>query len=631
MNITDIAKLAKVSVSTVSKVMNGKDQTISDETRKRVLDIAKKHNYSPYSSIISAAKKTFNLAFAAANNMDNMLIFKGILQASKERGYSVTFIDADEASDGADILSAASGNADAVIMDKSRDQALKSNLNSKGINFPVLKFSYSDSARMNAGIDKISYFITRSLHSLGHRDIVPLCSKSCAYSEPFYSGYSKYMFENLLPQPGSCEASLTDELLSKIASHNISAIICSDYKLCLDTYIKLKALNYSIPEDISLICAVNGNDIEFILPEIAAVVIPFEAFGCCMCNCLIDKLEKRISLKNAYFELKTPNIVNPQAVGIPFAKKPKKALVIGSINVDNYLFFDELPTSGTTVRTDTYSFYPGGKATNTAVGLSRLGETSEVIGAVGFNSDADIIFNALLENNVIYENLARYEGVQTGKAYIFVDKKGESVISMLSGANSMMDTDYIKKNESSFESSAYCIISTEIPIDVVRESLLLAKKHGATTILKPSSLTAFDENLLSLVDIFVPNRTEFNEFCKEVTSTEEKLDKIISLGVKTVILTLGSNGCILKTNEKYRHFAAADFTPIDNTGACDAFISALTAYLIKDYDIESAIRIATYAAGFSITREGVIPSLIDKNTLEAYIKMKENGLIKVRS
>ena len=41
MNIKDIARLAGVSVSTVSKVMNRKDGTISQETREKVLKIAR--------------------------------------------------------------------------------------------------------------------------------------------------------------------------------------------------------------------------------------------------------------------------------------------------------------------------------------------------------------------------------------------------------------------------------------------------------------------------------------------------------------------------------------------------------------------------------------------------------------
>ena len=45
MNIHDIAKLAGVSVSTVSKVMNGKDKDISEKTKQRVLKVIEEEQY----------------------------------------------------------------------------------------------------------------------------------------------------------------------------------------------------------------------------------------------------------------------------------------------------------------------------------------------------------------------------------------------------------------------------------------------------------------------------------------------------------------------------------------------------------------------------------------------------------
>ena len=53
MNIQEIAKLAGVSVSTVSKVMNGKDKDISEKTRKKVLQIIKDNSYMPYAKYLS--------------------------------------------------------------------------------------------------------------------------------------------------------------------------------------------------------------------------------------------------------------------------------------------------------------------------------------------------------------------------------------------------------------------------------------------------------------------------------------------------------------------------------------------------------------------------------------------------
>lgn len=46
MTIKEIAQLAGVSISTVSKIVNGKDANINTETRNRVLKIVKEYNYT---------------------------------------------------------------------------------------------------------------------------------------------------------------------------------------------------------------------------------------------------------------------------------------------------------------------------------------------------------------------------------------------------------------------------------------------------------------------------------------------------------------------------------------------------------------------------------------------------------
>ena len=46
MNIRDIAKLAGVTHTTVSKILNNKG-SISDSTKKKVLSIIKKNNFYP--------------------------------------------------------------------------------------------------------------------------------------------------------------------------------------------------------------------------------------------------------------------------------------------------------------------------------------------------------------------------------------------------------------------------------------------------------------------------------------------------------------------------------------------------------------------------------------------------------
>ena len=70
------------------------------------------------------------------------------------------------------------------------------------------------------------------------------------------------------------------------------------------------------------------------------------------------------------------------------------------------------------------------------------------------------------------------------------------------------------------------------------------------------------------------------------------------------------------------YFPATENIAVDSTGASDSFISALASYLSKGYPTEAAIQIAIQAAGFSVSKEGVIDSLVDHVTLENYLIKK---------
>ena len=60
MTITEIANVAGVSISTVSKIVNNKAENINIETRNRVLKIVKEYNYTPYGAAKSLSNaKTF--------------------------------------------------------------------------------------------------------------------------------------------------------------------------------------------------------------------------------------------------------------------------------------------------------------------------------------------------------------------------------------------------------------------------------------------------------------------------------------------------------------------------------------------------------------------------------------------
>ena len=118
MTIKEIASLAGVSISTVSKIVNNKDQNINPETRSRVLKIVKEYNYTPYGMVknISSAK-TFLLGVLLRTASQTNLMLNGILQAAQEQGYNVLLLDSLNSTDTElkHITSLCKNNVDGVI------------------------------------------------------------------------------------------------------------------------------------------------------------------------------------------------------------------------------------------------------------------------------------------------------------------------------------------------------------------------------------------------------------------------------------------------------------------------------------------------------------------------------------
>ena len=201
------------------------------------------------------------------------------------------------------------------------------------------------------------------------------------------------------------------------------------------------------------------------------------------------------------------------------------------------------------------------------------------------------------------------------------------MITILAGANQNLSSDDIALYDHLFEHSEYCLLQTEVPEEAVIAAARQAAMHGTKTILKPAAINQISSSLMQYIDIFVPNKKEAEILCPQVADVEGKAEAFISMGAKTVIITLGHHGCYIRDSSFCGFLDAADFLPVDTTGAADAFISTLAVYLLHGYSLVKAAKIASYAAGFCVSRQGVIPALIDRNSLETYIARKEPELL----
>ena len=632
MTIKEIAQLAGVSISTVSKIMNNKDENINIETRNRVLKIVKDYNYTPYGTIkVISDAKTFILGILLPSIPKTNLFLNGTIATAQKNGYSVLFYDSeyDPSTELKNITSLCKNKVDGVIWEPINSQSLvhMRYFEEQGIEVCLIN-SVDEPAAYTIDFAKMGYKAAETLIQYGHTKLSCLTQANSLRSDFVFEGFKKCLFDNSIPYLDNMRLPVeSNAWYERILSHASTGIVSPYYNFSLTLMEELSKIHFHIPYELSLISLKDDIWENVRFPGISSLKIPYSEFGEYVCDRLIEKCEKK-GLSSDVFQSDYP-LNNTSSLDVPFTSHAKKTVVVGSIHIDITLNVDELPQPGRTVSTRKHSVIPGGKGANQAVGAAKLGSEVALIGKVGNDYDATIVYGCMEENQVNVQAVKRDFYSETGKAYIHVQDDGESTITILTGANQNLTPDDIISNEKLFENTGYCLLQTEIPEGVVVAAAQLARRYGAKNILKPAAIRHINNSLLELTDIFIPNRKEAELLCPEISDIEKKAETFLARGAGSVIITLGHSGCYINSPSFTGYLPAVNFTPVDTTGAADAFIAALAVYLSYGYSMEKAAKIATYAAAFCVSRQGVIPSLIDRNSLESYIKRVEPDILHI--
>jgi len=283
---------------------------------------------------------------------------------------------------------------------------------------------------------------------------------------------------------------------------------------------------------------------------------------------------------------------------------------------------DNLPQLGRTSSVRGMSMIPGGKGINQAIGVAKLNKEVHLIGRIGSDFDGITVQDALSKYHVHSDGIVK-DSSDTGRAFIFILGNGESAITNYDGANKNLSISDISRSSHLFRRADFCLLQTEIPMETVIYAAKLAKRNKVKIILKPAAITEISDELLSIVDYFVPNEKEIDLLCPYPLNHSQQCEYFLKKGVKTVILTMGNRGCYLYRKDDAQYFPASGHIAADTTGGSDAFISALATYLSENVELHQAIQYAIYAAGFCVSRQGVVPALIDRESLELYRKKEE--------
>ncbi|SFE93084.1 ribokinase [Thermoflexibacter ruber] len=297
-------------------------------------------------------------------------------------------------------------------------------------------------------------------------------------------------------------------------------------------------------------------------------------------------------------------------------------VVIGSTNIDMIAQVPHLPQAGETVIGGTFSQAYGGKGANQAVAASRMGGQVTFISCVGDDTFGTEVIQHFQKEGIYTDFVFKEKNVATGIALIMVDEKGTNSIAVASGANERLSPQHIDQARQVLEEADIVLLQLEIPLATVIYAIDLAKQMGKKVLLNPAPAQRLPKSLLSKVDILIPNEIEAEMLTGIRFEEEIKIvgENLLSLGVETVIITLGEKGCYVIDSQSARQIPAPQVKAIDTTAAGDVFCGTLAVSLAEQRTLIEAVHFANAAAALSVTKVGAQPSAPCKSEIENFLK-----------
>jgi len=279
-----------------------------------------------------------------------------------------------------------------------------------------------------------------------------------------------------------------------------------------------------------------------------------------------------------------------------------RSAVLASYNATFVIVPERPAVTGETVKISKFRREHGGKGSNQAIALARLGSKVTIVASVGsdiFGREAIEMWNK--------EGLdcakVRVSNKETGTAYVFVFNEGENLIYVNPGANADMDRPFLRNSLGGMDADCF-LASFELsaPVAMYGSRLMMER---AKVIINPAPAVPVPARGLDGLYAIAPNETEMKVLAGYPPNADIdvfQLARKYAKHVQVVALTLGANGSFIVAGNREERIPAMSVKAAETTGAGDEWCAAFSFFIGQGRDPFTAARFANRAAAFLIQR-----------------------------
>ncbi len=281
---------------------------------------------------------------------------------------------------------------------------------------------------------------------------------------------------------------------------------------------------------------------------------------------------------------------------------------------------------------------PGGAPANFLAALTKYGKSTAFLGKVGDDTFGHLLVGTVRDAGIETRGIVVDPTVFTTLAFVTFDATGDRSFSFARkpGADTRLSWEEVDKSlidEARVFHFGTLSLTDEPVRTTTQKCVAYAKAQGKLVTCDPnlrkplwrSEEEAKEQILWSLQQADVVKISDDEvEFLWNCTP-EEGADKLLNeFGVSLAMVTLGPEGCLLKTNHAICQVASPKVSPVDTTGAGDIFGGSAVYRLLElnkpfaeltAEDLRYIGAFASTAASLSTETPGGIPSIPEKNTV----------------